>query len=201
MIAAAFLAAALLTGATDPGPIAVSPSHVVIDGLRPGTTGAVDVTVTNTSTEPAAISVTGELTTSGLVDEDDLLQVDLAGCAQPWAGVPDRPTEALQAPVCASGEVPASSGSLAAVPLEAGGTLHLLISAGLGEHAGNAAQGQKWSASFDVRALTNAPPVTAPLAITGSEARTSLQVAVGLVIAGAAAVKGARLRRTRRAAR
>ncbi|WP_431838009.1 hypothetical protein [Cellulomonas sp. Y8] len=201
MIAAAFLAAALVTGATAPGPITVAPSHVVIDGLRPGTTGAVDVTVTNTSTEPAEISVTGELTTSGLVDEADLLQVDLAGCAQPWAGVPDRPTAALQAPVCASGEVPASSGSLAAVPLEAGGTLHLLISAGLGEHAGNAAQGQKWSASFDVRALTNAPPVTAPLAITGGDARTALHIAAGLVIAGTGTFQVARRRRARREAR
>lgn len=197
MIAAALLVAALVTGGTDPGPITVTPSHVVIDGLRPGTTGAVDVTVTNTSTEPAEISVTGELTTTGPVDEDDLLQVDLAGCAQPWAGVPDRPTVALQAPVCASGEVPASSGSLAAVPLEAGGTLHLLISAGLGEHAGNAAQGQKWSASFDVRALTNAPPVTTPLAITGSEARTALQAATALLVAGAAAARVARRRRPR----
>lgn len=197
MIAAALLAAALVTGVSDPGPIAVSPSHVVIDGLRPGTTGAVEVVVTNTSTEPAEISVTGELTTTGPVDEDDLLQVDLAGCAQPWAGVPDRPTAALRAPVCASGEVPASSGSLAAVPLEAGGTLHLLISAGLGEHAGNAAQGQKWSASFDVRALTNAPPVDAPLAITGSEARTALQAATALLVTGAAAVRVARRRRPR----
>ncbi len=201
MIAAAFLAAALLTGNTAPGPITVSPSHVVIDGLRPGTTGAVDVTVTNTSTEPAEISVTGELTTSGLVDEADLLQVDLAGCAQPWAGVPDRPTEALQAPVCASGEVPASSGSLAAVPLEAGGTLHLLISAGLGEHAGNGAQGQKWSASFDVRALTNAPPVTAPLAVTGSEAKTALHAAAALLVAGALSVRVARRRHKREEAR
>ncbi len=198
-MAAVVLALALATSKTDPGPVTVtvSPTSISITDLRPGTTGAVDVTVTNISDLDAQVSVTGELQNVELVGKDDLLQVVLAGCAQPWAGVPEAPTAALTPQwSCPSGEIPASSGSLAAVPLEAGQSVHLLIAAGLGQAAGNGAQGQTWTAQFDVRSLTNAKPV---LALTGAALTGIARGAAGAVIAGLVAyVAGrGRVRRTR----
>lgn len=193
IVSTALSAALLLTGtvSTEPangGPITVSPSHISITDLRPGTTGAVDVTVTNTGGVPAQVSVSGSLTSTQPVDDDDLLRVTLVGCAQPWAGVPAEPTAALIAPTCTDGEVPASSGSLPAVPLEAGETLHLLISAGLGERAGNGAQGQSWRATFDVRSLTSAPPAPPLLPLTGADVTRLGQAAVALLGGGVLAV-------------
>lgn len=197
MIATALAAVLLLNPVNDADAIAVSPSHVEITDLRPGTTGAVDVMVTNTSGLPAQVSVTGELSSTHLVGEEDLLQVSLAGCAQPWAGVPAAPTDALVAPVCPGGQVPASSGSLAAVPLEAGEPLHLLISASLGENAGNDAQGQTWTATFNVRLLSAEPP--APLAITGARVSQVGAAAVVTLVGGALLrVAGTRTRTRRR---
>ncbi|MEN0072064.1 MAG: hypothetical protein AAGC63_13860, partial [Propionicimonas sp.] len=183
-----------LAGVVPPGAgaISVTPSQVSIEELRPGTSGVAEVVVTNTGQRAAQVSVTGQLTSEGLVDEDDLLQVDLAGCAQSWTGVPAGttaiPSAQLGEQACPGGQVPASSGSLPAVPLEAGGTLHLLITAGLGEHAGNGAQGQSWRATFDVQALTHDEPVAVPLAVTGAQATRIAQVAVGLLVVGGAAV-------------
>lgn len=191
LVLAALLAA---TGIGDAGTINVYPSSIAITDLRPGTTGAVDITVTNTSSRAVQVSVTGDLRASELAGEEDLLQVVLAGCAQSWTGVPEAPVAGKPATRCPSGEVPASSGSLAAVPLEAGQTLHLLISAGLGEHAGNGAQGQSWAATFDVLALSDEPPVDAPLAITGSNSGAVAAAAGALIVAGAAVVRGRRTR-------
>lgn len=179
--------------------IAVTPSQVTIENIRPGTSGVAEVVLTNTGGRAAKVSVTGQLTSEGIVDEEDLLHVDLAGCPQPWAGVPSpasaEPTATRVAPQCAGGEVPASSGSLPAVPLEAGDTLHLLITAGLGEQASNSSQGQSWRATFDVQAVTEAEPAAAPLAVTGSDITHLAQAASGLLVAGAAATYVTRKRK------
>ncbi|QZN87801.1 hypothetical protein [Cellulomonas sp. C5510] len=186
MIAAALLIA-LAGSPADPAPIQLSPSHVVIAGLTPGSTGAADVSVTNNSGQAVEISVTGRLSSpNGPVGEEDLLQVSLAGCAGPWAGVPVEPTVGPVSTRCDSGEVEASSGSLAAVPLEAGDSIHLLISAGLGEHAGPGAQGQTWSASFDVTALATDPAPAPVLALTGADTAGFAAAAIAAVAGGVA---------------
>lgn len=194
MIGQAVVAAVVaLAGVVPPGAgsVEVSPSRVSIEQLRPGFSGAVQVMVKNTGERLAQVSVTGELTSKGFVDEDDLLQVDLGGCAQSWTGVPAGavavPSAELGEQLCPGGEVPASSGSLPAVPLEAGETLYLLITAGLGEDAGNGAQGQSWLAEFDVQSVTQDEPVPVPLAVTGAGVTRLAQLAVGLLTAGGAA--------------
>ncbi|TFH68120.1 hypothetical protein [Cellulomonas sp. HD19AZ1] len=170
------------------GMIRVEPDAVTISDLTPGDTGAVDVEVTNVSDVAAYVTVTGDHLPSELAGEDDdLLQVAFAGCTQPWAGVPTAHGAAPSAPVCRSGEVPASSGSLAAVPLEAGHTLHLLVTAGLSEAAGNDAQGQRWGAAISVHAQGSEPPSPAPLALTGVDAVSLGVIAVTLILAGAVA--------------
>ena len=196
-----------LVGVVPPGAgaIEVSPARVSIEELRPGTSGAAEVMVTNTGARPAQVSVTGQLTSEGLVGEDDLLQVELAGCPEHWAGVPAESTAVPAAQsgeqLCPSGEVPASGGSLPAVPLEAGRTLYLLITAGLGDKAGNGAQGQSWRATFDVQAMTQAEPVAAPLAVTGAQVTRVAQWAVALLVAGAGAVWLRRSKRRKAATR
>lgn len=197
MIGQALAAAVVaLVGVVPPGSggaIEVSPAQVSIEQLRPGTAGVAQVAVKNTGERPAQVSVTGQLTSEGTVGEDDLLRVDLAGCPHRWDGVPAETTAVPAAQrgeqQCPGGEVPASSGGLPAVPLEAGDSLYLLITAELGENAGNGAQGQSWRATFDVQAMTEAEPVAAaPLAVTGAVVTRIAQAALLLVVVGVGAV-------------
>lgn len=208
MIGQAVVAAVVaLAGVVPPGAgaIEVSPARVSIEQLRPGTSGVAQVMVTNTGERAAQVSVTGQLTSERLVGEDDLLMVDLAGCPQLWAGVPAETTAVPAAQrgeqQCPGGEVPASSGSLPAVPLEAGATLYLLITAELGENAGNGAQGQSWRATFDVQAMTQAEPVAAPLAVTGAAVTWIAQGAIGALLLGAGALRLRRSMERKRATR
>jgi hypothetical protein len=194
-VIALLLAGVLLAPATDPGPITVSPENIAIADLRPGTTGAVDVAVTNTSGGVATITVTGHLTSDHPLSPDDTLNIALAACSQPWAGVPKEPTAIATPPVCSSGEVPPSSGGLPALPLEAGQTVHLLISAGLGPNAGNGAQGQTWDASLDVHAVTAAPAVAVSLPFTGAEIAPYAVWGVASVVAGGGLLRVVRGRR------
>jgi hypothetical protein len=171
-------------GPARPEPIEVTPARVVIDDLYPGTTGYGQVALTYVGAGPAEISVTGHLTSDHVLTKADALDMVVAACSQPWAGVPDEPTSVPAPTECDSGEVASSSGSLPALPLEEGQTTYLLISAALPAGAGNAAQGQRWTAEFDVQTTTDAPP--ARLAVTGADAALWAAAAAAAVGAGAA---------------
>lgn len=186
---------------TDPQPVTVTPGSIVIDNLAPGVSGVAQVAVTNVSGRKAQVSVTGHLAADHPLAPADLLMVELDACPQPWAGVPDVPTAPHAAPVCQSGEIPSSSGSLAAVPLEEGQTTYLLISAELGDDAGAAAMGQRWTATFDVTTTSNAEPAGPALATTGGDVLLALAWAVGLVAAGLAFRRARRIRHTNGEAR
>ncbi len=180
MIAPVLLALALFAGpdtCTADEPVTVSPAEVEILDLAPGMRVSREITATNTCPIQAQISVTGAVTTNRPVDEDDLLVVDLAGCPQPWAGLPERPT-------CAAGEIPASSGGLPAVPLEAGDHLYLLITAGLGANAGDGAQGQTWTADLTVTTSTITPTEEPALASTGTDVLRWARISAALVLLG-----------------
>lgn len=123
--------------------LTISPTNVVIDGIGPGVTRFAQLSAANTSNLAMTLTISGQVSADHQTAAADVLVVDLAGCSQPWTGLPDEPT-------CGGTKVSQPDGTLPVMPLPAGSATNLLIAAGLGPDAGNGAQGQTWTATLTV---------------------------------------------------
>jgi hypothetical protein len=162
--------------------VTVAPDHVAIADLAPGVPRSAQVSVTNDGTVGALLTVRGELTAPGAIDPADVLHVSLAGCTQPWSGMPD-------APVCDTGEVATTDGALAGIPLEVGARLWVLITAGLGQDAGDGAQGQTWTADMTLTAAASGLEPAPALAFTGASVTPLAGLALALLGTGSAVAR------------
>lgn len=171
--------------------VTASPAQVALTDLAPGVPQSAQVAVQNTGTRAVVLTVQGELDTHGSADPADALHVDLAGCANPWTGLPATPT-------CQAGQVGATGDALAGIPLEVGANTWVLITAGLSAGAGDGAQGQTWTAHMTLTAAATSPEPAPALAFTGADPTSALLTACLAVAAGTVLVRATRAHRAQR---